>query len=99
MMKLVGLIALSDPPRQDSAALVAELKELGVRTVMVTGDAPATAAIVARAVDWMVPCVHPDGSRIACIPSNFRYMPACCRRTSTSSSKHSRRVATSSDVR
>jgi len=49
-MKLVGLIALSDPPRNDSAALVAELKELGVRTVMVTGDAPATAAIVARAV-------------------------------------------------
>jgi H+-transporting ATPase len=49
-MKLVGLIALSDPPRKDSAALVAELKELGVRTVMVTGDAAATAAIVARAV-------------------------------------------------
>jgi len=49
-MKLVGLIALSDPPRKDSAALVSELKGLGVRTVMVTGDAPATAAIVARAV-------------------------------------------------
>ncbi|WPP03029.1 HAD-IC family P-type ATPase [Methylocella tundrae] len=50
MMKLVGLIALSDPPRTDSAALIAELRDLGVRTVMVTGDAPATAAIVARAV-------------------------------------------------
>src|ERR1700722_8644472 len=49
-MKLVGLIALSDPPRKDSAALVSELKELGVRTVMVTGDAPAAAAIVAKAV-------------------------------------------------
>ena len=49
-MKLVGLIALSDPPRKDSAALVSELKGLGVRTVMVTGDAPATAAIVAKAV-------------------------------------------------
>jgi H+-transporting ATPase len=49
-MKLAGLIALSDPPRSDSAALVAELHGLGVRTVMVTGDAPATAAIVARAV-------------------------------------------------
>ena len=32
-MKLVGLIALSDPPRKDSAALVSELKGLGVRTV------------------------------------------------------------------
>jgi H+-transporting ATPase len=49
-MKLAGLIALSDPPRSDSAALVTELHGLGVRTVMVTGDAPATAAIVAKAV-------------------------------------------------
>jgi H+-transporting ATPase len=49
-MKLCGLIALSDLPRKDSAALVSELKELGVRTVMVTGDAPATAVIVAHEV-------------------------------------------------
>jgi len=49
-MKLAGLVALSDPPRPDSAALVSELHGLGVRTVMVTGDAPATAAIVAKAV-------------------------------------------------
>ena len=49
-MKLAGLIALSDPPRNDSAALIAELHDLGVRAVMVTGDASATAAIVAKAV-------------------------------------------------
>ena len=49
-MRLAGVIALSDPPRPDSVALIAELRTLGVRTVMVTGDAPATAAIVARAV-------------------------------------------------
>lgn len=49
-VKLVGLIALSDPPRKDSASLVSELHGLGVRTVMVTGDAPATAGIVAHAV-------------------------------------------------
>ncbi|OOG59007.1 HAD-IC family P-type ATPase [Polaromonas sp. C04] len=49
-MKLIGLIALSDPPRADSAALVTELHGLGVRTVMATGDAPVTAAIVAHAV-------------------------------------------------
>jgi H+-transporting ATPase len=49
-VKLAGIIALSDPPREDSAALIAELQALGVRTLMVTGDAPATAAIVARAV-------------------------------------------------
>ena len=49
-MQLAGLIALSDPPRKDSSALISELHGLGVRTVMVTGDAPATAAIVAKAV-------------------------------------------------
>jgi H+-transporting ATPase len=49
-LRLAGLIALSDPPRTDSAQLVMQLRALGVRTVMVTGDAPATATIVARAV-------------------------------------------------
>jgi H+-transporting ATPase len=47
---LVGLIALGDPPRADSAAFIAELKGLGVNTVMVSGDAPETAAIVAREI-------------------------------------------------
>jgi H+-transporting ATPase len=49
-LQLIGLIALSDPPRTDSNSLISELQALGVRTVMVTGDAPATAAIVADAV-------------------------------------------------
>jgi H+-transporting ATPase len=49
-MKLAGMIALSDPPRADSAALIQELNTLGVRAVMETGDAAATAAIVAHAV-------------------------------------------------
>lgn len=49
-LKLAGLIALSDPPREDSAALVAELAGLGVRTVMVTGDAQITARVVADAI-------------------------------------------------
>jgi H+-transporting ATPase len=49
-MKMVGLIALSDPARADSPGLVTALQALGVRTIMVTGDAPATAAIVAHTV-------------------------------------------------
>jgi H+-transporting ATPase len=49
-LRIVGLIALSDPPRADAAQLIQELTTLGVRTVMVTGDAPATAAIIAREV-------------------------------------------------
>jgi H+-transporting ATPase len=49
-VQLIGLIALSDPPRSDSSSLILELHTLGVATVMVTGDAPATAAIVAHDV-------------------------------------------------
>jgi len=43
-LKLVGLIALSDPPRSDSAKLITELHGLDVAVVMVTGDAPITSA-------------------------------------------------------
>ena len=49
-LTLTGLIALSDPPREDSAALVKELAGLGVRTVMVTGDSRTTAEVVAGMV-------------------------------------------------
>jgi H+-transporting ATPase len=66
-MQLLGLIALSDPPREDSAALVTELKTLGVRTVMITGDAPATALIVAHAVG-LDGALSPPGP----IPSDIR---------------------------
>ena len=47
---VIGLIAFNDPPRGDSAALLAELQSLGVRVVMVSGDAVATAATVAHAI-------------------------------------------------
>ncbi|WP_419728892.1 HAD-IC family P-type ATPase [Lichenicola sp.] len=49
-VRLAGFIALSDPPRDDSASLVAELAGLGVRTVMVTGDAELTARVVGAAI-------------------------------------------------
>src|SRR5665213_240560 len=58
-LHLVGLVSLSDPPRGDSAALITQLQALGVRTVMVTGDAPATAAVVARAVGLDGPVCPP----------------------------------------
>ena len=54
-LRLAGLIALSDPPRPDSTSLIQELDALGVRTVMVTGDAPTTAGIVATAVGLVGP--------------------------------------------
>ena len=59
-MRLAGLISLGDPPRQDSAALISELRTLGVRTVMITGDAPATATSVARDIG-LVGAIRPPG--------------------------------------
>ena len=44
------LVDTGESVRPDAADLIKELKALGVRTVMVTGDAPATAQIVARQV-------------------------------------------------
>jgi H+-transporting ATPase len=49
-LRLAGLVALHDPPRQDSQAVVRGLGHLGVRVVMVTGDDPATAQAVAAQV-------------------------------------------------
>lgn len=60
-IEIVGFIALSDPPRTDSISLISELKHLGVRTVMVTGDAPETAKIVAHAVGLDGP-ICPSGA-------------------------------------
>jgi H+-transporting ATPase len=70
-LKLAGLIALSDPPRADSAVLISELEGLGVRTVMVTGDAPATAAIVAHAVGLNGPVCPPGPIPDAVNPEQF----------------------------
>ena len=58
-LQLIGMIALSDPPRSDSSSLISELHTLGVATVMVTGDAPATAAIVAHDVGLTGPVCPP----------------------------------------
>ena len=51
----------------DSAGLVTQLRTLGVRTIMVTGDAPVTAGIVAHAVG-LDGAVCPSGT----IPAGLR---------------------------
>jgi H+-transporting ATPase len=70
-MELIGLIALSDPPRSDSTSLISELRTLGVRTVMVTGDASATAMIVAHAVGLDGPVCPPGPVPASVKPDDF----------------------------
>jgi len=47
---VAGLIALRDEPREDAAAAVAELKTMGIRSVMLTGDNARTGAAIAGAL-------------------------------------------------
>ncbi len=47
--KYAGLITVADKIKNDSAEAVKELKNLGIRVVMVTGDSKRTAAAVAEA--------------------------------------------------
>jgi H+-transporting ATPase len=49
-LRLVGLLPLSDPPRLDSKDLIEELKTLGVKVKMLTGDNIAIAKEVASQV-------------------------------------------------
>ena len=60
---LLGVIGVSDVIKEDSPEAIAELKALGIHTVMLTGDNEVTAAAIARqaGVDEVVASVKPDG--------------------------------------
>jgi Ca2+-transporting ATPase len=49
-LSLLGLAGLLDPPREEVRPSLDACKEAGVRVVMVTGDHPATARKIAKAV-------------------------------------------------
>lgn len=46
--KLLGLLSLSDPPRDDTAATINEARTLGINVKMLTGDAVAIAVEVCK---------------------------------------------------
>jgi Ca2+-transporting ATPase len=43
-----GLIGMLDPPREEARAAVQRAKQAGVRPIMITGDHPRTAAVIAE---------------------------------------------------
>ena len=61
--RLAAVIAVADPVRDTSRAALDSLQRLGIRTIMVTGDNPRTAAAIGRQVgiDEVVAGVLPEG--------------------------------------
>jgi Ca2+-transporting ATPase len=47
-LTLVGLIGIADPPRSEAIEAVAAARQAGIVTVMITGDHPVTAQVIAR---------------------------------------------------
>ena len=61
--KLLGMIAVADTVKEDSAEAIRQLKNMGIRVVMITGDNERTAAAIGRSagVDEWVSGVLPEG--------------------------------------
>ena len=61
--KLLGIIAVADPIKEDSAQAVRELQNMGIHVVMLTGDNQKTAEAIGKlaGVNEVVAGVLPDG--------------------------------------
>ncbi len=61
--KVLGIIAVADTIKEDSRAAIEELRGMGIRTVMLTGDNEKTAREIAReaGVDSVCAGLLPDG--------------------------------------
>lgn len=54
-LNFLGLIAMMDPPREESKAAVAECIAAGIRPIMITGDHKVTASAIAREIGILTP--------------------------------------------
>lgn len=61
--RLMGLVAVADTLKEDSPQAIRQLREMGIRVVMLTGDNQRTADAIGRAsgVDEVIAGVLPDG--------------------------------------
>ncbi len=49
-LTFVGMVGMIDPPREEAKQAVAQAKEAGIRTIMITGDHIVTASAIARSL-------------------------------------------------
>jgi len=54
-LHLLGLVGIADPPRTEAIDAVAAARAAGIRTVMITGDHPATAKAIAKELGILRP--------------------------------------------
>ena len=61
--KVLGVIAVADKVKDDSESAIREMKAMGIRVVMLTGDNKKTAEAIGKAVgaDEVIAQVKPDG--------------------------------------
>ena len=59
-LRLLGLVAIADPPRTEAIEAVASARAAGIRTVMITGDHPVTARAIGRELGIIRPGDDPD---------------------------------------
>lgn len=61
--QLIGIIAVADPIKEDSAKAISVLESMGIKTAMITGDNKRTAAAIGKKVgiSHIIAEVLPDG--------------------------------------
>lgn len=66
--EFLGIIAVADTVKEDSEAAIAELRQMGIKVVMLTGDNENTARAIASklSIDEVIAGVLPDGKE-ACV--------------------------------
>ena len=91
--KLQALVAIADVVKPTSASAIARLHQMGIRTIMLTGDQPKTASVIASevGVDEVVAGVLPDqkeqkvhelerqGHKVAMVGDGINDAPALAR--------------------
>lgn len=65
--KLLGAVAVADTIKEDSPQAIGQLKKMGLRVVMLTGDNETTARAIGKeaGVDEVIASVKPDGKAAA----------------------------------
>ncbi|MDQ2085578.1 heavy metal translocating P-type ATPase [Herbivorax sp. ANBcel31] len=61
--QLLGIVAVSDPVKEDSLKAISELESMGIKTAMITGDNKRTADAIAKktGISHVISEVLPDG--------------------------------------